>query len=118
MLVSAIIVFFSSITSSSLITLIFSVCSYVVGVTIEEVVFYLRTEIAMKERVISESLKTFIDVVSYLVPNFTALDFSLDAAHGLAISFDRIAISFGYAIFYGLVIILIATFIFSRREFN
>ncbi|MCK4502910.1 MAG: ABC transporter permease subunit, partial [Desulfuromonadales bacterium] len=90
---TAIVVFFSSITSSSLITLIFSLSSYVAGVTIEEVVFYLRSELAAQEEIISESLQTFIDIVSYLIPNFAVFDFTLEAAHGLAISSQRISLS-------------------------
>lgn len=115
---TAIVVFFSSITSSSLITLIFSLSSYVAGVTIEEVVFYLKSEMAAQEKIISESLKTFIDVVSYLLPNFSVFDFTLEAAHGLAIAGNRLAISFGYGILYVVILLLFGSIIFSRREFN
>ena len=43
---SSIVVFFSSVTTNSFITLIFSVCAYLVGVSIEEVFFYLRSHLA------------------------------------------------------------------------
>lgn len=115
---TAIVVFFSSITSSSLITLIFSLASYVAGVTIEEVVFYLRTELAAQEKVISESLKSFIDFISYVVPNFSVFDFTLEAAHGLAIAGNRLVLSLGYGALYTIILLLLASFIFSRREFN
>ena len=115
---TAIVVFFSSITSSSLITLIFSLSSYVAGVTIEEVVFYLKTEFAAQEKIISASLQTFIDIVSYLIPNFAVFDFTLEAAHGLAISTQRIALSLGYGAIYISILLILASFIFFRREFN
>lgn len=115
---TAIVVFFSSITSSSLITLIFSLSSYVAGVTIEEVVFYLKTEFLTQEKIISESLQTFIDIVSYLIPNFAVFDFTLEAAHGLVISSQRIAFSLGYGAIYISILLILASFIFSRREFN
>lgn len=115
---TAIVVFFSSITSSSLITLIFSLSSYIVGVTIEEVIFYLKTEFAAQEMIISESLQIFIDIVSYLVPNFAVFDFTLEAAHGLVISSQRIAFALGYGAIYISILLILASFIFSRREFN
>ena len=115
---TAIVVFFSSITSSSLITLIFSLSIYVAGITIEEVVFYLRSELATQEKIISESLKNFIDIVSYILPNFSVFDFTLEAAHGLIIANNRLFLSFGYGVAYISILLLLAAFIFSRREFN
>ncbi len=115
---SAIVVFFSSITSSSFITLIFSICSYMVGVTIEEVVFYLKTELAAQEVIIPASLKYFIGGVSYLLPNLSVFDFTLEAAHGLAIESSRLFLALGYAAAYIAVLLLLASLIFSRREFN
>lgn len=114
----AIVVFFSSITSSSLITLLFSLCSYVVGVTIEEVVFYLQSEFAAQEKIISTALSNFIDIVAYIVPNLTVFDFTLEAAHGLTIDSHRLLLSFGYGAIYSTILLLLAAFIFSRREFN
>ena len=115
---TAIVVFFSSITTSSLITLIFSLGSYIAGVTIEEVVFYLKSEFAAQEKIISESLRNFIDIISYLLPNFSVFDFTLEAAHGLAISADRVLLSLSYGAIYVCILLLLASFIFSRREFN
>jgi ABC-type transport system involved in multi-copper enzyme maturation permease subunit len=115
---TAIVVFFSSITSSSLITLIFSLSSYIAGVTIEEVVFYMKSEFAAQEKIISESLQTFIDIISYLIPNFSVFDFTLEAAHGLTISSQRIFLSVGYGATYIAILLILASYIFSRREFN
>ena len=115
---AAIVVFFSSITSSSLITLIFSLCSYVAGVTIEEVVFYVKSELAAQEKIISESLKNVIDFISYALPNLSVFDFTLEAAHGLSIAGSRVYLSFGYGVVYITILLLLASFIFARREFN
>ena len=114
----SIVVFFSSLTSNSLLTLIFSISSYIVGVTIEEVIFYVRSEIAMKEAIVSESLKIVLDTISYIVPNFSVFDFTLEAAHGLNISIDRMLLSLGYGVVYIVILLVFASFIFSRREFN
>lgn len=115
---TAIVVFFSSLTTSSLITLLFSLGSYVAGVTIEEVVFYLKSEMAAQEKILSESLKGFIDYVSYILPNFSVFDFTLEAAHGLAIDAQRVFLSLAYGGVYIVILLLLAALIFSRREFN
>lgn len=115
---TAIVVFFSAITSSSLITLIFSVSSYIAGTTIEDVFFYVRTELAAQEKIISESLKWVIDVLSYVLPNFSVFDFSVEAAHGLVIAGNRLAFSLGYGVLYAFILLLLASVIFGRREFN
>lgn len=113
---SAIVVFFSSIATSSFVTLIFSITSYVVGVTIEEVVFYLRSGLAGQD--ISMPLQRIIEAVAFVVPNFSSFDFSMEAAHGLAIAPDRLGIALGYAISYVVILLLLAFFVFRRREFN
>ena len=116
--IAAVVIFFSAITSNSFITLIFSICTFIVGVTIEEVVFYLRSPFASQELAISESLRSFIETVSYLVPNLAAFDFKAEAAHGLPLGWERLGFSLGYAVVYIGVLILLATLIFRRREFN
>ena len=117
-LLAAIVVFFSSITTSSLITLIFSLGSYIAGVSIEEVIFYIQSEMAAQEKMISESLKLFLDGISYLLPNLSVFDFSLEAAHGLTIGTNRMLLSAGYGGLYIAILLVLASFIFARREFN
>ncbi|WP_432821431.1 ABC transporter permease [Trichloromonas sp.] len=112
---SAIVVFFSTVSTSSFVTLIFSICTYVVGQSIEEVVFYLKSGFAED---LSVQLKWFIDMVVYLVPNFSVFDFQLEAAHGLAIESERLLGSMGYGFAYVTLILLFASLIFQRREFN
>ena len=115
---SAVVVFFSTVTTSSFITLIFSVCTYIVGGTIEEVVFYLKSGSDVGEVPLSDSLLQFIEMVSYLIPNLSVFDFKIEAAHGHAIAAARTAMSLGYGFVYILVLLLLASLIFRRREFN
>ena len=114
----SLVVFFSTITTSSFITLIFSISIYIVGVSIEEVVFYLKSSLSASEVAGRESLGHFIEFVSYIVPNFSVFDFKMEAAHGLPITLGRIGLSLGYATTYMILALLFAAFIFRRREFN
>lgn len=115
---SSIVVFFSTITSNSFITLIFSTCAYVIGVTIEEVLFYVNSEYATNENLISEPLRVLIRFISYIVPNFSVFDFSVEAAHGLPVAPEIMFTSVGYAIVYVCLMLVFSAAIFNRREFN
>jgi len=117
-LIVSIVVLFACVTTSSFVTLIFSFSVYIVGETIEEVLFYLRSAAAAENLAISDSLRSVIDVVSYLVPNFSAFDFKVEAAHGLPLEMSRLALSFGYGALYLVLLLLLASFVFNRREFN
>lgn len=116
--ISAIVVFFSSFSTNSFLTLVFSICTYIVGVTIEEVVFYLKSQFAAAEIAISNTLRLFIEGVSFFVPNFAVFDLKLEAAHGLAVDAPQIVSAFGYAAAYILIVMFLASFVFQKREFN
>jgi len=113
---SSIVVFFSAITTSSFLTLVLAICSYIVGETIEEVVFYLKSGIGGDA--FPPYMQRIMDVVSHLFPNFSVFDFKLEAAHGLAIASERLVFSLGYAAIYVTILLVCASLIFSRREFN
>lgn len=113
---SAIAVFFSSVTTSSFVTLIFSICAYIVGETIEEVVFYLKSGFGAEE--ISASMQKSIEWIAYIFPNLSVFDFHIEAAHGLPIALERLGFSLGYAAGYIALLLLLASLIFRRREFN
>ena len=117
-LLCAIVVFFSSIVTSSFITLIFSMSSYLVGISLEEVLFYLKTQAGSQDVVASESLYGLLSLVSWLVPNFAAFDFKVEAAHGLVIDGARLAVGGGYALCYIALLLTVASLLFRRREFN
>ena len=117
-LLCAIVVFFSAITTSSFITLIFSVASYLVGITIEEVLFYLKSQAAVDDVMAVESLNRVLEVVAWLIPNFAAFDLKTEAAHGLVLEPLRLLVSTGYGLGYVTLLLWLATLIFRRREFN
>ncbi len=113
---SAILVFFSTITTSSFACLIFTVCFYLIGETLEDVIFYIKSGVRTEH--ISEGLQSFIDVISYVFPNFSLFDFKLEAAHGLVLAPARLGFGFFYALLYIVILLSFACFLFHRREFH
>ena len=113
---SAILILFSTVTTSSFATLIFSVCAYLVGVTIEDVVFYVKSGFRTEQ--ISKVVRETLDIVSHVLPNFSMWDFKLEAAHGLAVESGRMGLALGYAAVYIVILLALACLFFQRREFN
>ncbi len=113
---TSIMILFSSISTSSFVTLIFTICSYVVGETIEEVVFYLKT--GLNGDAFSPTLLWVINISTYVFPNLAIFDFKIEAAHGLSIGLSRLGFAGCYAGTYIFLVMMVASFIFKRREFN
>jgi len=115
---AAIVVFFGVIATSSFVTLIFSFCAYIVGETLDEVVFYLKSSASSGEVVLSEGVKKVISLTSYVAPNFSVFDFKTEAAYGLALEFSRMGNALVYGLVYISLLLIFSALIFQRREFN
>jgi len=114
---NAVVIFFSSITSSSFITLLFSICIYIAGQTIEEVVIYLKSGPG-KETEISEFIQKMIDILQYVLPNFSVFDLKVQASHAISLPLDYMLGITGYAAIYSVVLMIAASLIFNKRELS
>lgn len=114
-MLNAVIVFFSTITTSSFITLLFSISTYIAGQTIEEVVLFLKTKHAA-DMVMSQGINTIIDIVQYILPNLSVFDLKVQSAHAITISWDYLGAITCYSATYTMVLLVMASFIFNRRE--
>jgi ABC-type transport system involved in multi-copper enzyme maturation permease subunit len=118
MILNAVLIFFSSITTSSFLTLLFSVSVYITGQSIEEVVDFFKHE-AARSGVAPSPLNSFIvDFLQYIFPNLSAFDIKTLAAHGRLLPLDHTLIVFGYGLIYTTLLLFFATIIFKRRELN
>jgi len=114
-LLNAVVIFFSAITTSSFITLLFSISTYIAGQTIEEVVLFLKSKNAM-EIPLSESINAIIDVAQYVLPNLSVFDLKVQSAHAITISSNYLFAITSYSLIYSVILLLSASLIFSRRE--
>ena len=112
---NAIIVLFSTITTSSFITMLFSVLIYVVGQTITDVVNILTVNISGQET--SPIVKSVIEISKYIVPNFSAFDFKVISAHGILVNLNEALSVTLYGVFYSAIVLFAAAIIFSKKEF-
>lgn len=66
----------------------------------------------------SAGAKFFFAAIYYILPNLSFFGFATNASHGELASLSFFAVAFLYALVYVSVLLLIATFIFSRRNFK
>lgn len=114
---NALVVFFSAITSSSFITLLFSICTYIAGQTIEEAVRYLKSG-SGKNTQISELIHETTDILQYVLPNFSVFDLKLQASHAITLPIDYMLGITIYAVIYSAVLIIAGSLIFHKRELS
>ena len=114
-MLNALIIFFSSITTSSFITLLFSISTYIAGQTIEEVVLFLKTKYAA-DMVMSQSISAIIDIIQYILPNLSVFDLKVQSAHAILISWDYLATITCYSGAYSIALLIMASLIFNKRE--
>lgn len=115
-LLNAVVVFFSTLTTSSFLTFLFSVSTYIAGQTIEEVYLFLQHQ--SQTVPLSSFVKTTIDILHYAAPNLSVFDLKATAAHSLPVSGAYVLSITLYALVYSGILAGAATFIFGKRNFS
>lgn len=115
-LVSSIILFFSSFASSTFLALGLTLVVYLIGQSVEGLKHFLESGAEGVE--VSPALLKTVQVIYYVFPNLSVFDFKAQAAHGLSVSASTVGWSIAYGIFYIGLMVTLAALIFRRREFS
>ena len=111
-ILNAAIVFFSSFSSSSFLTLLYSLGTYVAGQSIEEVIQFLK----VSKQFTGNGRQLFWRGLEFIFPNFSAFDIKVLASHGMLMSDTHSLSLFLYSVLYASLLLFLAIQIFSRRE--
>jgi ABC-type transport system involved in multi-copper enzyme maturation permease subunit len=111
-ILNAAIVFFSAFSSSSFLTLLFSLGTYVAGQNIEAVIQFLKSA----KQFTSPGKRIFWLGLEFAFPNFSAFDIKVLASHGMLMSGTHSLLLFFYSVLYASLLLFLAIQIFSRRE--
>jgi ABC-type transport system involved in multi-copper enzyme maturation permease subunit len=111
-ILNAAIIFFSSFSSSSFLTLLFSLATYVVGQSIEEVIQFLK----LAKQFDNSALQMFWNSLEFLFPNLSAFDIKVLASHGILMSGTHSLLLFLYSFLYASLLLFLAIRIFNKRE--
>lgn len=115
LVLSAVLVFFSSLSTSSFLPMVLTLAVYAVGMTTEKVKYFIET---VKEgEKISPVVKVVVKFAYYLFPNLSLFDLKLQAIYALAVNPKVLGLTFLYGIGYSMVILVMACAMFSRRDF-
>jgi ABC-type transport system involved in multi-copper enzyme maturation permease subunit len=115
-LLSALSFFFASFVSTSFLTLVLTIVSYLIGHSINDVKALVEMPEAAGIQVAPLTVK-LVQGAYYLFPNLSLFDIKTQAAHGFSVSFPMICWTVSYGLGYIAILMILASFIFSRREF-
>lgn len=110
MVVTAIALFFSTF-SSPLLSAAFTLGFYIVG--------QFNADLRNFDAVVSSPAVAWLARgIYHVVPDFSAFDVKMQVVHGLPVTAGYLAMTTAYGLLYVAAILLVATFIFSRRDFK
>ncbi|KPJ69111.1 MAG: hypothetical protein AMJ45_01040 [Syntrophobacter sp. DG_60] len=113
-LITALALFFSSLTTSSLLAIFLTFMVYLIGQSVQEIKNLLVSPLAAE---LSPVIKSLAHLATYVFPNLSLFDFKATAIYGLPLSTDAICLNLFYGLLYLLGIFLLAQFIFRFKEF-
>ncbi len=107
---------FASFSSTSFITLILTMISYIIGQSLTNVKALVENPSAAGITVSPLTVK-MVRLLYYIFPNLSLFDLKLQAAHSLPVSASYIFWTCCYGIIYTVLSITIAGLIFQKKEF-
>ena len=115
-LLSALSFLFASVSSTSFITLVLTIISYIIGHSLSSVKALVEAPQAAGITVSPVTLK-LVQVAYYIFPNLSLFDIKTHAAHGLAIPSSFIFWTVLYGLGYIVLVIMLAALLFTKKEF-
>jgi ABC-type transport system involved in multi-copper enzyme maturation permease subunit len=116
MLVSALSFLFASFTSTSFLTFILTIISYIIGMSLNDVKALIEAPQAVGITVSPITAK-IVQAAYYIFPNLSFFDIKIQAAHGLSVPASYILGIVAYSIVYSAIIMALACLIFRKKEF-
>ena len=110
-LLTAIALFFSTFTSSALISVAFTLGIFVAGLSSPELRHF-------GDAAARSALTWVVTATGWIVPAFSLYDYKNDVVHGIAWPWPRVGYALAYAVAYVGALLAGAVALFSRREFR
>ena len=111
MLVTAIAVFFSTFSTSSMLSALFTIGFFIAG--------QFSADLRNFESVVSSPVVAFITrALYYVLPNMAAFDLKAAVVHGRPVAGLELAAATGYGLLYVAALLLASIVIFTRRDFK
>lgn len=115
-LLLAVLMFFSSLTTSSFTAMLLTVMVYFIGNSIGDLRDFAESKSAI-EAGFPPIFRTILRIVHLIVPDLAKFDLKIFSANGLDIPSDFLIFSVLYAIIYCSILLLLSMKAFEKREF-
>lgn len=115
-LLSALSFLFASFASTSFVTVVLTIISYIIGQSVMDVKALVEAPQAVGIQVSPVTVKV-VQAAYYIFPNLSLFDIKTQAAHGLAVSLSYIIWTVAYGLVYTSLAIIAASLIFRKKEF-
>jgi ABC-type transport system involved in multi-copper enzyme maturation permease subunit len=116
-LLSAVSFLFASFTSSSFITLVLTIITYIIGHSLSGVKALVESPSQEIGFTVSPITLKLVQTAYYIFPNLSLFNYKSQAAHGLVVSFSYVAWTIAYGLTYIVLSITLAALIFRKKEF-
>lgn len=116
LMLTAISFFFSSLTSTSFVTLVLTLICYISGHAVADVKALVEAPQGIGIEV-SGLTQYVVKSAYYLLPNLSFFDIKTHAAHGLSIPLAHVYFTLAYGLVYTGMVLALAALLFQRREF-
>lgn len=113
-LLASVALFFSTLSTSFVLPFFGTFAIYLVGSASQEVYEYVNSTSAVS---LPASLRLIVEALYYLLPNFSAFDFKVQAIYALPVSSVDVLATLAYALVATGVLLSAAAWTFCRREF-
>jgi Cu-processing system permease protein len=114
-LLAAVALLFSSLSTSFFLPYFVTISIYLAGSASQDVYEYISGEFG---KTLSRPVLLIIKSVYYIIPNFSAFNFKVQAIYGLPLAASGLALTLCYFSVYTAFLLLISVWIFSRRQLN
>lgn len=114
-LLAAFAFLFSALSTSFFLPVFGTLAIYLVGSATQEVMEYVNSSFAGD---VSQLTKLIATTLYYLLPNFSAFNYKVQAIYVLPIDITGLLLTLAYFFVYLVVVLLLSVWIFSRRELN
>lgn len=112
-LLIAVAFLFSTVSTSFFLPLFGTIAVFLSGCASQAVFDFIQTSSGQKLPLL---VRQFAEVFYYLIPNFSAFDFKLQAIYGLELPSRGLLLTAGYFFVYLCILLTAAVLLFSRRE--
>jgi ABC-type transport system involved in multi-copper enzyme maturation permease subunit len=111
----AVAFFFACLTTSEYLSMLFTVCVYVIGNSLETIIEVVQTG---QFASVGATYLSVLKVLAWVLPNFSAFNLKVYIAYGIPLPLSNILWTAGYGLLYILLLAVVTLWIFKRKEIS